>query len=141
MTARRPIIFTLAAACGALACTLASAQAITCPSRFPMKTLQFGPADEGWTAGPGDLAAPLESVGLYGGPPSEGAELKPISANGTRVTWELDEPIPGGVWLQCAYGRNSLSLSRPLPTAPKVCVAKYGKAQASQPRQIEFSCR
>ena len=141
MTPRKPRFFALATTCGVFACTLACAQTITCPPRFPMKVLQFGPTDDGWTAGAGDPAAPLESVGLFSGPPAEGAELKPTSANGTRVSWELDEPIPGGVWLQCAYGRNALTLARPLPTAPKVCAAKYGKEQAFQPRQIEFSCR
>ena len=58
-----------------------------------------------------------------------------------RVAWEIDEPVPGGVWLQCTYGRDALSLSRQLTTAPRSCVAKYGKEQASQPRHIEFSCR
>ncbi len=141
MTACKPFFFSLATTCGIFSCALASAQTIACPQRFPMKTLQFGPADEGWTAGAGDLAAPLESVGLFSGPPSEGAELKPYSANGTRVSWRIDEPVPGGVWLQCAYGRNALSLSRPLPTAPQICVATYGKEQPFQPRHIEFSCR
>ena len=87
------------------------------------------------------LAAPLESAALYNGPPSEGAELKPTSATGTRVSWELDEPMPGGVWVQCAYGHDALSLSRPLPMAPTICVAKYSKEQAAQPRHIDFSCR
>ena len=141
MTARKPIFSAIATTCGVLACTLTSAQTVTCPARFPMKTLQFGPADEGWTAGPGDLAAPLESVGVFSGPPSERAELKPASAKGNRVTWEIDEPVPGGVWLQCAYGRNALSLSKRLPSEPRICVAKYGKQQGSQPRHIEFSCR
>ena len=141
MTARKLRSFALAAICAVLSCTSAEAQTITCPLRFPTKVLQFGPADDGWTPGLGDLAAPLESIALFSGPPAEGAELKPSSANGTRVSWTLDEPIPGGVWLQCAYGRNALSLSRPLPTAPSVCVATYGKAQAAQPRHIEFSCR
>ena len=140
MTARN-LILVLAAASGLCAGASAAAQAVTCPPRFPTNTLQFGAAGDGWTAGPGDSAAPLESVGLFSGPPAERAELIPTSSNGTRVTWKLDEPIAGGVWLQCTYGRQSLTLSRPLQTAPRICVATYGKERALQPRPIDFSCR
>ncbi len=141
MTARKNAFFALAAACGVCACAIATAQTFTCPPRFPMKTLQFGPVEDGWTAGTGDLAAPLESVGLFSGPPTEGAALKPTTADGTRVTWKLEGPMPAGLWMQCAYGRNALSLSKPLPTTPSVCIAKYGKERAFQPRQIELDCR
>ncbi len=136
----RNLLRALAAACGLGACISASAQTVTCPPRFPMKVLQFGFGGDGWTAGPGDSAAPLESIGLFSGPPAERAELIPTSSNGIRISWQLDEPIPGGLWLQCNYGRNALTLSRPLQTAPRVCVAKYGKERAFQPRPIDFSC-
>lgn len=133
-----PFLALAAAALGA--CSLASAQALTCPARFPAKSLQFGPVEEGWTAGAADHGAPLESVGLFSGPPQRGAMLQPTTADGKRVSWTFEGPYPDGIWLQCAYGRDSLTLSKPLATAPKTCVAIYGKEHAFQPRAIQFSC-
>ena len=140
MACRTPLL-ALAVAFGIGACQLASAQSFACPARFPAKSLQFGPADGGWMAAAGDLGAPLESIGLFSGPPQRGAMLQPTSADGLHVSWRLEGPYPEGVWVQCAYGRDSLTLSKPLPTMPKTCVAIYGKEHAFQPREIQFSCR
>ena len=104
-----------------------------------MQVLRFDAPDDGWTAGPGD-AAPLTSMALFSGPPAELAMLQPTSANGQRARWTLEPPYKGGLWLQCAYGSNSLTLSRPLASIPKACVATYGKEHPYQPRAIEFVC-
>lgn len=138
---KQPLLTTAFLAMLGAACLPASAQTFTCPERYPMSVLQFGPASDGWTASAGDLAAPLESMGLFSGPPSHGAMLKPNSATGAQVTWLLEPPYDGGLWIQCAYGRNALTLAKPLGSLPKRCTAKYGKERPYQPRPIEFSCQ
>ena len=130
----------MTAVCGIATSSRAGAQALTCPARFPMQTLQFGRTGDDWKPGAGDLPPPLESMGLFAGPPSQGAMLQPTTADGGRVTWRLQPPYQGGLWVQCTYARNSLALSKPLPNIPRVCVAKYGKEHPNQPRVIEFSC-
>ncbi len=112
----------------------------TCPATFPTKSLRLSPLDDGWSADTG-RPAPLVSMGLFSGPPSQGAMLQPTTANGISVSWTLEPPYPQGIWLQCDYAGGALTLQKPLSTIPKTCVAKYGKAQTVKPRSIEFSCR
>ena len=141
MTVYRNLFAILVAACGACGSASVEAQTLTCPPHLPTTALRFGQADDGWSASAGEFAAPLESMGLFSGPPSEGAALQPTTANGKVVSWTLEPPYRGGLWVQCAYGGGSLTLSKPLPGIPKVCVAKYGAAHANRPRAIDFSCR
>lgn len=140
MKNRRNTLLALAAVGGLCACSLVSAQALTCPARFPAKAIQFGPTDDGWSAGAADHGAPLESIGLFSGPPQHGAMLQPTTADGKRISWTLEGPFPDGVWVQCAYGRDTLTLSKALASVPKACVALYGKERAYQPREIQFTC-
>jgi hypothetical protein len=104
-----------------------------------MKSLHLSQVDDGWTAGTG-WPAPLMSLGLYSGPPAQGAELQPTTANRERVSWTLTPPHPQGIWLQCDYAGGVLTLQRPLQGIPKTCVARYGKAHEIKPRSIEFHC-
>ena len=110
-----------------------------CPATFPMKSLHLSEIDDGWTAGTGH-PAPLVSLGLYSGPPSQGAALKPHTADAEHVSWTLEPPYSQGLWLQCDYAGGVLTLQRPLQRIPKTCVAKYGAAHAVKPRSIEFHC-
>jgi hypothetical protein len=83
----------------------------------------------------------LASVGLFDGPPAQGAALKPARADGARVTWQLEPPYLQGLWLQCVYADGALTLSRQLDAASTTCTASYAKPRPGQPREIALACR
>jgi hypothetical protein len=95
----------------------------SCPTAFPAHTFHPALTSEGWLADT-DTPAPLDSIGVFDGPPDQGALLKPWDATKGRDTWKLAPPYPQGLWIQCSYGNGALTLSRRLPTVPETCIAQ-----------------
>jgi hypothetical protein len=115
-----------------------------CPQRFPAQASSKIGDWEGWTPGINEETR-LSSVGLFDGPPSEGAALIPTrttdSGNEISVHWKLQGPYAKEIWLNCAYAAGALSLSRVLPEGPATCLAKYRKAKDRTARPISFECK
>jgi len=122
-------------------CTACAAETVTCPAVFPMKALQFGPANDGWTAEPGDRAPRLIGFGLYSGPPAQLAQLQETSVRKGQSIWNLAPPYPGGLWVQCVYADGALTLARRLSTTSGVCSAPDTLPHNGKPQAVSFVCK
>lgn len=143
MTPSRTHLHLLAATCATSLAVQNSAHAEDtpiCPKVFPAHVFHPASTTDGWLADT-DSPAPLHSIGIFDGPPDQGALLKPWDSPKDRDTWKLAPPYPQGLWLQCSYGNGALTLSRQLPTVPETCVAQYGPLHPGKPRSISLTCR
>lgn len=118
-----------------------SAQTVTCPAVFPLKSLRFAPPADGWTAEAGERATPLIGWGLFSGPPAQLAALQETTDNQGQAIWQLALPYPGGLWVQCVYAGGALTLTRRLSLATSVCTAPNRVPRAGKPRAVSFVCK
>lgn len=139
----RPSLRTIiAAACGLGSLHVASAaESVTCPAVFPMKTLHFNAADDGWTAERGEHSSALLGWGLFSGPPSRLAQLIPSGESKGLLHWKLEGAEPLGLWVQCSYADWTLTLTRRLSITEGECVAPNKKPRSGKAQPVTFVCR
>ena len=119
----------------------AATETVTCPAVFPMKSLQFAPAPDGWAAEPGERAPRLIGFGLYSGPPVQLAQLQETSVSKGQAIWHLAPPYPEGLWVQCVYADGALTLTRRLSITSGVCSAPNALPLKGKPQAASFVCK
>lgn len=142
MTTNRTLATLLVATAALATHDIASAEeTVTCAAVFPMKSLRFAATADGWTAAPGERAAPLIGWGLYSGPPAQLAALQETRESKGQAIWELAPPYPGGLWVQCVYAGGALTLTRRLSLTTGVCTAPNQAPVPGKPRAVAFVCK
>lgn len=142
MTMQRTLVTLLVAAAALGTCTVATAaETVTCPATFPIKSLQFSPTADGWTAEPGERATPLVGWGLYAGPPAQLAALQETTTSKGQAIWTLAPPYAGGLWVQCVYADGALTLTRKLSIETGTCKAPNASPKKGKPQAVAFTCQ
>ena len=142
MTMNRPLDRLLAAALTFSAAGSAWAdEIVTCPAVFPLKSLQFAAASDGWTSEAGETAPRLVGFGLYSGPPARLAELQETTVSKGQSIWRLAPPYPGGLWVQCVYADGALTLTHRLSMTTGTCTAPDQLPRKGKPQSASFICK
>lgn len=139
----RRLLPALLVACVALGapCIASAAETVTCPALFPLQALQFGDAQGGWNAQPGEQAPRLIGFGLYSGPPARLAQLQETTVGKGQSIWKLAPPYEQGLWVQCVYADGALTLTRQLSVTSGVCSAPARLPRQGRPQPISIVCK
>ncbi len=120
-------------------------EVVICPEYVVLSsaTLQLDNLAPGFEAFPRLGRAPLESAGLYSGPPSLLAQLRGEDKPGTLGTWKLYRGDPTNTkvdprmldfWVVCSYSRSSLDVAKKLEN-PQLTQCSLKEIKSSEPRK------
>jgi hypothetical protein len=87
----------------------------------------------------------LDGLGLYDGPPAQGASLKPASSrkkgHAEVTTWNLQGPFSSGKWFMCSYGRGLAQLTHKLPDTVSSCAGEASSTEVKGRIAVTLRCR
>jgi hypothetical protein len=100
---------------------------IDCPSSLAVDAAVHAPA--GWRAFDPPQPHALARVGVFSGPPEEGASLVPdkTSTKGLESTdvWSFGRGVPEGLWVACYYNGTTASLVQKVELAATRCEVRH----------------
>jgi hypothetical protein len=116
-----------------MACSFSlKAEPLACPPETSISAARLTDVPTGWTTELSRRKLTLFSVRFYSGPPRELGELKgefmPSNEKGVkRVRWEFgqDASSEAGIWMQCDYGRQVISMATRIPKNITECTDRY----------------
>ncbi len=127
----------------------ASAQAVfelKCPPSVRLETprLVEDAAQSGFETLVADRPIFLDGIGVYDGPPAQGASLKPASnqkkGRAEVTTWKFLGPFSAGKWFVCSYGRGLAQLTHKLPDMVGSCVGETAAAEVKGRIAVTLRC-
>lgn len=121
------------------------AETYECPDRVHLEkgTVSSNDIPVGFTAHLSSSPVLLTGAAIYGGPPEQGAELKPLNGDQPRgdPLWKFPPGSGHDVHLVCRYGDGTMQLVRKPSAAPSECVSIARRSGTPRLLRVRFVCR